>query len=85
MKPGEVVLAAGVAGGAAGAALDVAAAGLTFGIFSTIGGFSGRDPLLLVDDAWQISHLRGYDWEGIRSRWAPRELCRFSMYCWIGP
>ena len=41
LKPGEVVLAAGVAGGAAGAALDVAAAGLTFGIFSTIGGILG--------------------------------------------
>ena len=41
LKPGEVVLAAGMAGGAAGAALDVAAAGLTFGIFSTIGGLVG--------------------------------------------
>ncbi|SMC59257.1 50S ribosome-binding GTPase [Desulfocicer vacuolatum DSM 3385] len=41
LKPGEVVLAAGVAGGAAGAALDVAAAGLTFGVFSTIGGLVG--------------------------------------------
>jgi hypothetical protein len=41
LKPGEVVLAAGVAGGAAGAAIDVAAAGLTFGIFSTIGGLVG--------------------------------------------
>ena len=41
LKPGEVVLAAGMAGGAAGAAIDVAAAGLSFGIFSTIGGILG--------------------------------------------
>jgi len=41
LKPGEVVLAAGVAGGAAGAALDVAAAGITFGVFSAIGGLVG--------------------------------------------
>lgn len=41
LKPKEVVLAAGVAGGAAGAAIDVAAAGLSFGIFSAIGGLVG--------------------------------------------
>ena len=41
LKPGEVILAAGMAGGAAGAALDVAAAGITFGVFSTIGGLVG--------------------------------------------
>jgi GTP-binding protein EngB required for normal cell division len=41
LKPRELVAAAGLAGGAAGAALDVAAAGLTFGVFTALGGAIG--------------------------------------------
>ncbi|MFP4347574.1 MAG: GTPase/DUF3482 domain-containing protein [Thermodesulfobacteriota bacterium] len=37
----QLIAAAGLAGGALGAALDVAAAGLTFGVFSAIGGAIG--------------------------------------------
>ncbi len=37
----QLIAAAGIAGGALGAALDVAAAGLTFGVFSAIGGAVG--------------------------------------------
>lgn len=37
----QLIAAAGIAGGAIGAALDVAAAGITFGIFSAIGGAIG--------------------------------------------
>jgi len=47
LSPQETALAAGVAGGAAGVVLDVAAAGLTFGIFSGIGGVVGAGYALL--------------------------------------
>jgi len=41
LTPRQLIAAAGVAGGAVGAALDVAAAGLTFGVFTTLGGLLG--------------------------------------------
>jgi len=41
LTPTQLIAAAGIAGGAVGAALDVAAAGLTFGVFTTIGGLLG--------------------------------------------
>jgi len=41
LSPRQLIAAAGMAGGAAGAVLDVAAAGLTFGIFTAIGGLLG--------------------------------------------
>lgn len=47
LSPREVALTAGVAGSAAGAAIDVIAAGITFGIFSAIGGIVGAGSALL--------------------------------------
>lgn len=41
LTPLQLIAAAGMAGGAVGAVLDVAAAGLTFGIFTSIGGLLG--------------------------------------------
>jgi hypothetical protein len=41
LTPRQLIAAAGMAGGAVGAALDVAAAGLTFGVFTAIGGLLG--------------------------------------------
>jgi hypothetical protein len=41
LAPRQLIAAAGMAGGAVGAVLDVAAAGLTFGIFTAIGGLLG--------------------------------------------
>ena len=41
LTPGQLIAAAGMAGGAVGAALDIAAAGLTFGVFTAIGGLLG--------------------------------------------
>ena len=41
LTPRQLITASGMAGGAIGAAVDVAAAGLTFGIFTTIGGLLG--------------------------------------------
>jgi hypothetical protein len=41
LRPGQLITTAGLAGGAVGAALDVAAAGLTFGIFTIFGGAVG--------------------------------------------
>lgn len=47
LTPKEAVIAAGLAGGAAGAALDVAAAGITFGVFTALGGVLGAGSALL--------------------------------------
>ncbi len=47
LTPRETAMAAGMAGGAVGVVLDVAAAGLTFGVFSTIGGVVGAGYALL--------------------------------------
>jgi predicted GTPase len=41
LTPKQLVAAAGLAGGAAGAALDVAAGGITFGVFTALGGALG--------------------------------------------
>lgn len=41
LKPKQLALAGGVTGGMLGAAVDVAAHGLTFGLFTAIGGLSG--------------------------------------------
>lgn len=41
LTPRQLITAAGLAGGAVGAALDLAAAGLSFGIFTAIGGLAG--------------------------------------------
>ena len=41
LTPRQLIAAAGMAGGAVGAALDLAAAGLTFGIFTAAGGLIG--------------------------------------------
>jgi len=41
LTPVQLIAAAGMAGGAVGAVLDLAAAGLTFGIFTSLGGLLG--------------------------------------------
>jgi len=41
LTPRQLIAAAGMAGGAVGAVLDLAAAGLTFGIFTSLGGLLG--------------------------------------------
>jgi hypothetical protein len=41
LTPKQLMAAAGLAGGAAGAALDVAAGGITFGVFTALGGALG--------------------------------------------
>jgi len=47
LTPREVAVAAGVAGGTAGAIIDTAAAGLTFGIFTALGSTLGAGSALL--------------------------------------
>jgi len=47
LSPKEVAFAAGMAGGAAGAVVDVIAAGITFGVFAAIGGIVGAGSALL--------------------------------------
>jgi len=41
LTPGQLIATAGLTGGAVGAAIDIAAAGLTFGVFTAIGGAVG--------------------------------------------
>lgn len=43
----QLAITAGIAGGSVGAVMDVAAAGLTFGVFSTIGSLMGAGSVLL--------------------------------------
>ncbi|MBF0258456.1 MAG: GTPase/DUF3482 domain-containing protein [Desulfamplus sp.] len=47
LSPREVAIAAGMAGGAAGVIIDVIAAGISFGVFSAIGGIVGAGSALL--------------------------------------
>ncbi|MBF0303163.1 MAG: GTPase/DUF3482 domain-containing protein, partial [Desulfamplus sp.] len=47
LTPKEVAFAAAMAGGAAGVVVDVIAAGITFGVFSAIGGILGAGSALL--------------------------------------
>ncbi|MCP4114392.1 MAG: GTPase/DUF3482 domain-containing protein [Desulfobacteraceae bacterium] len=61
LSPKEVAVAAGVAGAGAGAIVDTAAAGLTFGIFSTLGGVAGAAAAILGG-----SRIAGLKLKGVR-------------------
>ena len=61
LTPKEVAVAAGVAGMGAGALLDTAAAGLSFGVFSAIGGVAGAATAILSG-----SRMAGLKFKGIR-------------------
>ena len=61
LSPGEMAIAAGIAGGTIGAAIDIAAAGITFGVFSAIGGLAGAGSALLGG-----RHISGMKIRGIR-------------------
>jgi len=61
LTPGEMAIAAGIAGGTVGAAIDIAAAGITFGVFSAIGGLAGAGSALLGG-----RHISGMKIRGIR-------------------
>ncbi len=59
LSPKETAVAAGVTGGATGAAIDVAAAGLTFGIFTAIGGLAGAGYALLKGKSMADLKIKG--------------------------
>jgi hypothetical protein len=59
LTPGEAAVAAGMAGGAAGALIDTAAAGLTFGIFTAIGGAIGAGSVLLGGKRFSGMRFKG--------------------------
>ncbi len=59
LSPRETALASGFAGGAAGAVLDAAAAGLTFGLFSAIGVVVGTGSALLSGNRVADLKFRG--------------------------
>lgn len=61
LTPREVAIAAGFAGAGAGALIDTAAAGLTFGIFSALGGVAGAGAALLGG-----SKIAGLKLKGVR-------------------
>ncbi len=76
----QLIAAAGLAGGAIGAALDVAAAGLTFGVFSAIGGAVGAGWVAL-GGAKKLAKVKvvGMNLGGQQMRVGPMENIQF-MY-----
>ena len=61
LTPKEMTIAAGVTGGTVGAVIDTAAAGITFGVFTVIGGLAGAGSALLGG-----RHMGGMKIRGIR-------------------
>ncbi|MEA1969274.1 MAG: GTPase/DUF3482 domain-containing protein [Thermodesulfobacteriota bacterium] len=61
LTPREVAFTAGLAGSAAGAVIDVAAAGLTFGAFSAIGGIAGAASVF-----WRGRRISDIRFKGVR-------------------
>jgi len=61
LTPKQLIVAAGIAGGAIGAVLDLAASGLTFGVFTAMGGLVGAGWTALGGG----KRLGGMKWAGL--------------------
>ncbi len=59
LKPNQLALAGGVTGGMIGAAADIAAHGITFGLFTTIGGATGAGYAFLNKDKMVRTKVAG--------------------------
>lgn len=59
LKPKQLALTAGIAGGSVGAVMDIVAGGLTFGIFSTIGSVMGAGSILLSGKRIAKTKIKG--------------------------
>ena len=82
LNPKQLAIAAGVAGGVVGSLLDVAAAGLTFGIFTAIGGLAGAGSVLLGGDKMASIKVKGISIGGYQIQVGPMENPQF-MYVLI--
>ena len=71
LDPKQLAIAAGVAGGVVGSVLDVAAAGLTFGIFTALGGLAGAGSVLLSGDKMAKIKVKGIPLGGYRIQIGP--------------
>jgi hypothetical protein len=79
LKPGQLAMAAGVAGGIVGSLLDVAAHGLTFGIFTAIGGLAGAGSALLGGSKMMNLKIKGIRIGGFRIQTGPMENPQFMF------
>jgi hypothetical protein len=77
LTTGQLALAAGIAGGVLGGVLDTAAAGLTFGIFTAIGGIAGAGSALLGTPRMAKTKVIGVNIGGIQLQVGPNENIQF--------
>lgn len=76
LKPWQLAAAAGAAGGLVGAVVDVAAAGLTFGTFTIIGGAAGAGSALLGKNMTKVK-VAGLPIGGFRLSVGPNDSIQF--------
>ncbi|MBA3027269.1 MAG: DUF3482 domain-containing protein [Desulfobacteraceae bacterium] len=79
LKPGQLAIAAGVAGGIMGSILDVAAHGLTFGIFTALGGLAAAGSALLGGSKMTNLKIKGIRIGGFRIQTGPMENPQFMF------
>ncbi len=77
LTPRQLAAAAAACGGAVGACIDVAAAGLTFGIFTAIGGVAGAGSALLGGEKMVKAKVVGLKIGGYSTRVGPNENIQF--------
>jgi GTP-binding protein EngB required for normal cell division len=77
LTPKQLITASGMAGGAIGAALDVAAAGLTFGVFTAIGGLLGAGWAALGGKRLSKVKVKGLNLGGKQIRVGPIRNVQF--------
>ena len=77
LSPLQLATAAAVSGGIIGAGLDLAAAGLTFGVFTSIGGVIGAGSALLFGEDISKAKVVGMSLGGYRISIGPNESVNF--------
>ena len=82
LKPTQLAIAAGVAGGIMGSVLDAAAAGVSFGVFTAIGGIVGAGSVLLGGSKMADMKISGIRIGGFEVQIGPMENPQF-MYVLI--
>jgi len=80
----QLALASAVAGGVVGHILDAAALGLTFGIFTAIGGLTGAGAALLGGAKMAKAKLVGLNIGGFRIQIGPMRTSSLCMSFWTG-
>ena len=76
LKPWQLAAAAGAAGGLIGAAVDAAAAGVTFGVFTVLGGAAGAGSALLGKNMTKVK-VAGLPIGGFRLSVGPNDSIQF--------